>query len=139
MLNHEILCMILTLYIFLINLSLFSSWTNRIVSVSELMTSHSITLVKFNLWRIINLQYRIRPNSRTVVLIFFGFFLMGKMEIWHIYYLEKNSPLPLYYLKHFTYFISYIKTISFYIFDNTLILSIWPLNTIVRQLKTPVV
>jgi hypothetical protein len=39
-----------------------------------------------------------------------------------IYYLEKISIAPLYYLKHFIYFISYITIISFYIFENTLIL-----------------
>jgi hypothetical protein len=41
--------------------------------------------------------------------------------------------LPPYFLKHFVYFISYITTIPFYIFDNTLILHIRPLNTTVRQ------
>jgi hypothetical protein len=49
--------------------------------------------------------------------------------------LEKIPRYPLYYLKHFIYFISYIITITFYIFDNTLILLIRPFNTTVRQLK----
>jgi hypothetical protein len=46
-----------------------------------------------------------------------------------IYCLEKNPAAPLYFLK---YFVSYI---SFYIFDNTLILTRPPLNIATRQLK----
>jgi hypothetical protein len=61
---------------------------------------------------------------------------MGKMVIdRYILFIKKFPTTPLYYLKHFIYFISYITTIPFYIFDNTLILLIRPLNTTVRQLN----
>jgi hypothetical protein len=38
----------------LMHLTLFSDWMDRILTISELMTSRSITLVKFNLWKITN-------------------------------------------------------------------------------------
>jgi hypothetical protein len=53
-----------------------------------------------------------------------------------MYIICKKIPrCPSYYLIHFIYFISYITTIPFYIFNNTLILPIGPLNTNTRQLK----
>jgi hypothetical protein len=54
--------------------------------------------------------------------------------LWVTQYILFGKNL-LYYLKYFIYFIFYITTISFYIFDNTLILLIRPLNTTIRQLK----
>jgi hypothetical protein len=52
-----------------------------------------------------------------------------------IYYLEKNPCCPLILSKTFHIFHFLYTTIVFYIFDNTLRLSIRPLNTTVRQLK----
>jgi hypothetical protein len=72
----------------------------------------------------------------TVVRSYYRFFSLVKMMIWQMYIIWKKIPrCPSYYLIHFIYFISYITTIPFYIFNNTLILPIGPLNSNIRQLK----
>jgi hypothetical protein len=56
-------------------------------------------------------QCTIRPSGPMVVLSIFS---MGKMIIWLIYIIRKKFPAaPLYYLKHFIYFISYIHKYHF--------------------------
>jgi hypothetical protein len=84
------------------------------------------------------LRYTIPPNDSTVVLLgFFSFFTMGKTVICLMYIVWDKFPRYQGYVKRLDFI--YYNNIILYIFDNTHVLLIPPMNTTRTMLKKLVV